>query len=352
MHPVPWAKDKGTSTAASSVPATADRAISTIGVFPVDRVAFAGRERTKIAMIGAMEASSSDLYQAILTLSRSIAGHTDLESLLSGAAEPLRQIVGFDYLAMILHDADRKGTDGYILYAPAGVENLRLPVDQDPAGWVWLHQQPLVIPSLEGESRWPEFVERARAAGVRALTLVPLTAGDNRLGAFGFGCPAPYQPSPAEITFLERVASEFAVAVEAFFAKQHLVRERDSLGTLFDITNALVSKLPPDELFPAISEQLCRVIKHDFAVLMLCNEEIGRLDRYALHSIGSPLVEVLRGPFSAVGMPAAEVLATGKPVVAYDTDVDRYPSPLFRRFVAQGFKSVCSVPVDHDAIAP
>ena len=38
------------------------------------------------------------------------------------------------------------------------------------------------------ESRWPEFSERARAAGVSAITIVPLTAGDNRLGAFGFGC--------------------------------------------------------------------------------------------------------------------------------------------------------------------
>ena len=35
-------------------------------------------------------------------------------------------------------------------------------------------------------------------------------------------------------------------------------------------------------------------------------------------------------------MPAAKVLATGKPVVAYDFDMDRYPSPVFRRFVALG----------------
>jgi hypothetical protein len=44
-------------------------------------------------------------------------------------------------------------------------------------------------------------------------------------------------------------------------------------------------------------------------------------------------------------MPAAEVLATGKPVVARDTDIDRYPNPNFRRFVALGLKSICSVPL-------
>ena len=73
--------------------------------------------------------------------------------------------------------------------------------------------------------------------------LVPLTTGNNRLGAFGFSTVAPLEPTPAEIAFLERVASEFAVAVESFLAKQEAVRERDRLRTLFDITDALVSKL-------------------------------------------------------------------------------------------------------------
>ena len=39
------------------------------------------------------------------------------------------------------------------------------------------------------------------------------------------------------------------------------------------------------------------------------------------------------------------MLDTGKPVVAYDTDIDRYPNPNFRRFVELGLKSICSVPL-------
>jgi formate hydrogenlyase transcriptional activator len=46
-----------------------------------------------------------------------------------------------------------------------------------------------------------------------------------------------------------------------------------------------------------------------------------------------------------MGMPAEEVLATGRPVVARDTDIDRYPNSDFRRFVELGFKSICSVPL-------
>jgi formate hydrogenlyase transcriptional activator len=44
-------------------------------------------------------------------------------------------------------------------------------------------------------------------------------------------------------------------------------------------------------------------------------------------------------------MPAAEVLATGKPVVVRDADLERYPSPHVRRPVEMGYKSACSVPL-------
>ena len=122
-----------------------------------------------------------------------------------------------------------------------------------------------------------------------------------------------------------------------------LVRERDRLRTLFDITKALVSKLSPDELFAAISAQLSKVIRHDFAVLTLTNEKTG--DWMLLRFISPALRCSTKQCACPPGMPSAEALATGKPVVAYDADLDRYPSPHFRRFMAMGCKSECSVPL-------
>jgi len=286
------------------------------------------------------------LYQAVMALSRSIAGRTDLRSLLAGAAESLRQILAFDHVGLILHDPNGNAMQGHILNEPCNpvISGLRLPVDQDPAGWVWLNQRPLILTSVQSETRWPDFVSRARDFNINTLMLVPLTTGNHRLGAFGFGSVALLKPSPAEIAFLERIASEFAVAVQSFLAKQEALRERDRLRTLFDITDALVSKLDRDELFSAISDQLSKVIRHDGALLTLCNET-GSLDVYALHSTTPQLLEALKGPFNPVGMPAEEVLASGKPVVAGEADSDRYPNPNFRRFLALGFKSICSVPL-------
>ena len=290
-------------------------------------------------------ALSTDIYEAVVALSRSIAGCSDLESLLSGVGDSLRRIVGFDYVGMTLHERRGNRMLGQILGEPGtAIATLCLPVDRDPAGWVWLNQQPLVIRCLGDESRWPEFQKHAGETGVMAITMVPLTAGDHRLGAFGFGCSAPYEPSPAELAFLERVASEFAVAVEAYLARQDAVHERDRLRTLFDITNALVSELSLEELFSAISGQLSRVIRHDFSVLTL-RDEAGGLEMVGLHFTGAPLFDKEQGHVSPEGMPAAEALATGKPVVVRGVDLDRYPSPQVRRLIDLGCKSACSVPL-------
>src|ERR1035437_2994066 len=110
------------------------------------------------------------LYRAIMALSRSIAGRTDLRSLLAGAAESLRQIVSFDHVALILHDSNSNAMQGHILNEPCNpvITSFRLPVDQDPAGWVWLNQRTLVVTSVQSETRWPEFVSRARDFNIRS----------------------------------------------------------------------------------------------------------------------------------------------------------------------------------------
>ncbi|PWT97655.1 MAG: Fis family transcriptional regulator, partial [Terriglobia bacterium] len=297
-------------------------------------------------MIGALGASSTEIYEAVVALSHSIAGRTDLKSLLSGVAESLGRIVRFEHVGVTLHDHIGNVMDEYILKAPGNpvVTELRLPPEDDPAGWVWRNQEPLVI-SLHSETRWPEFVRRARHEfGISTTILVPLTAGNHRLGAFGFSSVEPLAPSPAEMAFLERVGSEFAVAVESFLARQEAIHERDRLQTLFDITNALVTKLSIDELVCAISTQLSRVIAHDFSALML-REETGGLEMVGLHFTGAPFFEKEQERVSAEGMPSELALATGKPVVAGHTDTDRYSSPRFRHYLDLGCKSVCSVPL-------
>jgi len=127
-------------------------------------------------------------------------------------------------------------------------------------------------------------------------------------------------------------------------AYRDLAREHGRLRALFDITNALVSKLGRDELFSAIAEQLSNIIRHDYALLTLRNRT-GCLDVFALHCTRPQLLDILKGPLDPVGMPSEQVLSTGKAVVARDADIGRFRNPRFARYVELGVKSACLVPL-------
>jgi hypothetical protein len=83
-------------------------------------------------MTTALEAST-DIYEAVVALSRSIAGRSDIESLLTGVGESLRRIVQFDQLGLTLHDLKHDRMQGYLLHDGTQSEVVFATVDQHPA---------------------------------------------------------------------------------------------------------------------------------------------------------------------------------------------------------------------------
>ena len=110
--------------------------------------------------------------------------------------------------------------------------------------------------------------------------------------------------------------------------------ERDCMHALFDITDALQSGLPAGELFSAISERLRPVISHVAGSLSLMDKATGKLH---IAGVDSPRGKELRigeedRSFSPDGLPIAEAMTSGKPVVTCGPDFQRFPSPLYRKY--------------------
>src|SRR5207245_6817079 len=93
----------------------------------------------------------------------------------------------------------------------AGTES---PIEGHPSGWVWQTQQPLIILDVDEETRFPEFMARLREHNVRSLAILPLTTAQRRLGSMGFGRVVRQQITDTEMQFMQRVASQVAVAVD------------------------------------------------------------------------------------------------------------------------------------------
>jgi formate hydrogenlyase transcriptional activator len=301
-------------------------------------------------MLRDMSVDSSVIYEALFELAQSISGHSDLDSLCNALFRSLKRVIKFDGLGLLLYDA---ACNALRMHAVASAEpiddkvelTLMSPTDDNPAGWVWTNQQPMVIPRVEQETRWPEFLKTVRTHRVSSLLLVPMTTGDRRLGILAFGSLEPTEISRHEMDFALRVASEFAVAVDSYLTQQKYLRERDRLQLLFDVTNSLVSKLSPDALFSALAEQIGKVVACDFAVLALLDKNSGELFLSGLYAAGHREITPELTRVHPDGLPSAEALATGKPVVTDRPDFERFPSPFYRRWAEAGFCSMCTIPL-------
>jgi formate hydrogenlyase transcriptional activator len=292
----------------------------------------------------------------LLEVSESIALHRDLAALFHDLAQRLHRIVRFDILNLTLYNPARNTMRLHILESdePSDVKaGLETPIGESMSGWVWENQQPLTIPDLDLETRYPQLTKMIRERGIRSLCLVPLTTAQHRLGALGFGSRQTAAYDNADLEFLEQVSAQVAVAVDnalnaeaAQSYQRQLARERDRLKVVLDVTTAMVSRLDSRDLFKTISSSLRPVLRHEYTSLVLRDPETGE---YGLHALDFPdgrdvLPEKLKGPLNE-SSPAGVAVITRKPVLVGVGDAGRYSSEVFHRLVSKGLQSFVCVPL-------
>jgi formate hydrogenlyase transcriptional activator len=294
------------------------------------------------------------LYVTLLEVSEAIASHRDLEALMHDLAPRLHGLVEFDGLALILYSAERKTACLHVLEA-ADTKALRpgieLPIEESPAGWVVETQQPLLVPDVEQESRFPRIISMMKADGVRSFCALPLTTPLRRLGALGFGSGRLNAYSTEDVEFMRYVVRQVAVAVDnvlhhqaAEAYQQRLRREHDRLSLLFDINQSLVSTLDQSELFRTISSQCRRAMQCDYVSLSLPDGESGGLRFCGLDfPRGKGLLQEEK-LLPLEGSPSGQAFLAGKPV-ALDTHGMSQLDPAINLAVAEGIKAGCFLPL-------
>ena len=158
--------------------------------------------------------AASDAYRALLAVSEAIVAHRDLSALFHDLASRLHQVVRFEGLSLVLHEAASGTMRLHVLETSEPIPQplvLVFPVEDDPAGWVWQAQQPLITATVTELNRWPGFLERVQPYGVQSYCWLPLTTARRRLGTLVFVCKQPSAYATADVGFLQLVANQVAV---------------------------------------------------------------------------------------------------------------------------------------------
>ena len=171
-------------------------------------------------------------YRTLLAVSEAIVSHRDLTALFHDLANRLHQLLPFDYLCLILHDAATNTVRMPVLEASEAIllqPWTGHPVEEEPGGWVWQNQKALIVPNLAEEKRWPQFRQRVQPYQIHSLCLLPLTTAWRSLGVLGVACQQVAAYSATDRDFLEQVAKQVAVAVENALAFDQIEELKEKL---------------------------------------------------------------------------------------------------------------------------
>jgi formate hydrogenlyase transcriptional activator len=191
------------------------------------------------------ETSLTERYEALLRVSQTLISIRSSEELFRLLARELRAVVNFYVMGVGIYDEKAHevrltsyGEPGDPLQVP------KLGPEETFTWWVYQHQQPLIIPSLDVETRFPAVVEMLKNRGVRSVCALPLTTVHRRLGGLAVGSTEADAYSKEEVSFLSIVANQVALAVDDalnFDASQHA---KESLRASEERFRLIVDSIP------------------------------------------------------------------------------------------------------------
>ena len=292
----------------------------------------------------------ADHSAALLQVAEVIAAHHDLPSLFQDLAQCLPVVAPFDFVGLVLHDATKHVMQVHVLETAEEqrvtrrLDGLEIPLRDSASGWVWEHQQPILIPSLAEEARFQVGMDALRGIGVQSVCFFPLTTAMRRLGAIGFGCLKPFAFDEGSVSFLNQVAKLVAVAVDNVLHHQDLARDRDRLRLLLEVTESIASHHDQRLLLADLAKRLPQVVPFDFMNVVLHDPSRNVMRLWLLVTSEQSTIEPgLETPVDE--SPAGLVWKTQEPLTVDDVEREQRFPALMTLFRENGVRSFCVVPL-------
>jgi formate hydrogenlyase transcriptional activator len=288
-------------------------------------------------------------YLALIRATNAIATGEDCIAVSGALVTKLSDVTPFDSLHIVAFDAEARSACWSLLEAHG--QTLNTPPDEilfhpnSPIQFIRDTGQSLIIPDWNAETRFESYGHLMNELGITSTCMFPLTRGQRKLGVLGFGRFYPNAYDEDEIRFLNIVAGQLAIAVDAsaqFWASR---RARDQLKLILDLTNQVVSNLDFHNFLHAASSSVRRVMACDAAAIMIADPERRHLRVHALDFPESRGIFTEGALIEIEGSQLGDSFKNRMPLVINRLDSDDVSPEMRKKATGEGLNSFCDLPL-------
>lgn len=279
-------------------------------------------------------------------IARLVATGSDLPKLLHHILALCESVVEAEAASILLVD-ERTGELAFAAATgekAAAVKPLRLAPGEGIAGWVVQHQEPLTVPSPEGEQRWSSRVDELTGFRTNSVLCVPMQLQERTIGALELiNKIGADRFTESDVDLLFTVASQAALLVDNARLLRRLEADRTALRILVDTAQQACEQPGQEGLVRYILSRATEALQASAAALAIAEPDTGQLVfRSAIGDLAMPCLGQRVAKGSGVCGWAGQ---SGEPAFAEDPAGDPRFQPALACESTEGVHSLLAVPV-------
>lgn len=288
--------------------------------------------------------------QTLLEINNAITTNLDLHNLIHATAQSLRRYFKQDFAGLALYDEETTQLTVHSIDSSRPeeflIEGAPFPMEGTLNGLAFTTRKPVVRNRIDpAESSWPLAKQFFDEHGMRSVCFVPMISGGEVLGVLSLGNKQEDAFSDGDVELLLHIAGQISIAVRNSLNFDRARKAKERAQILLEANNAIATSLDVSNLLLATARCLRRYFNHDVTGLALYDESRQALTVHSVdrHENNQFVSEGTALPVS--GTPAAEVFNTGRPILEWRMDFEKYPDPQMRKAYDAGWRSGACVPL-------
>ena len=289
----------------------------------------------------------TERLQMLLDIDNLLGSRLEMPQLLPAIFSSIKKVIPDDHVEVSVYDENARALR--LCAAHSRIKELAIEgnldfLDKTLSGQAFLNRRPQVFHHTELLASPFAGVKRALELGIRSACFIPLMTAKGPLGVLTVSsCDDRAFPSE-DVELLKQVATAVALAIENGLIYEDLRQQKERLQVMLGVSNILAANLDVTKVFPKISANIRRLLRHEYASLTL-QDDVSRLLRR--DALDFPLSKGILSADTTLlaNTPEGKALQARRPLIFSRTEIAAFRVDVTKQLLQEGIRTLCCVPL-------